>query len=97
MVQKLKIRLKKKEAFETTMLYVFVCVRACVTACNCLCQYVCACVSQLWKSVDRFGRKFCELYVTGGRWNSILSVKIIMQLSEARYCEDVAMLAPLSL
>ena len=57
---------------------------------------VCACVPQLWSSTDRFVRKFCELYVTGGRRNVILSVKTMMQLSNARYCEDVAMLAPLS-
>jgi hypothetical protein len=58
---------------------VCVCVRARVPACKCLCQYVCARVPQLWKSIDRFVRKFCELYVTGGRWNVILSVKTIMQ------------------
>ena len=72
------------------------CVRACMPSCKCLYQYVCTRVPQLWKSIDRFVPKFCELYVTWGRWNAILSVKTIMKLSDARYCEDVAMLAPLS-
>lgn len=67
---------------------------ACLRAC--LCQFVCARVPRLWKSIDRFVRKFCELYNTGGRWNDILAVNTIMQLLDARYCEDITMLAPLS-
>jgi hypothetical protein len=62
----------------------------------CVCVCVRAHVTHIWNSIDRFVRDFCEHYVTGGRWNALRSVKNIMQLPDARYCDDVVMLASLS-